>query len=121
MNNIYNELESLEKKSITHPRTEMLNEVSVIKRKLFAFRRVLNHERDMMIQLSRREIKHIRTDTLIFMRDIYDDLLHVIDTEEALSDMISSIIEIYMSSVNNSTNQIIKVLTVVSSFVLIPT
>jgi magnesium transporter len=51
----------------------------------------------------------------IFLRDLYDHTIHVIDTVETLRDIVAGMLEVYLSSVSNKLNQVMKVLTVMSS------
>jgi magnesium transporter len=55
------------------------------------------------------------------MRDVYEDLIHLLDTEEILRENLSSNISIHLNAVSNNLNEIMKMLTAVASFVMVPT
>ena len=69
----------------------------------------------MVIGLERFESTLINKSTIIYIRDLYDHTFQVIDTVETLSEMLSGILEIYLFSLSNKMNQIMKVLTIMAS------
>jgi magnesium transporter len=65
--------------------------------------------------LERRGSALVRESTIIYLRDIYDHIIHVIDTTETFRDIIAGMIDVYLSSVSNKMNEIMKVLTVIAT------
>ena len=63
----------------------------------------------------RRESPLIKESTLIYLRDLYDHTIQVIETVETLRDMLSGMLDIYLSSVSNRMNAVIKVLTIIAT------
>lgn len=115
------EVQTCEAECVTKPNTTHLKHILHLKNKLLKLHRILAHERDMFSTLIKSGLEQVRPENTIYFRDVYDDVLHLIDTEETLRDTLSSNIEIYLSSVNNSINEIMKFLTMVSAFVMVPT
>jgi magnesium transporter len=65
--------------------------------------------------MERRGSAMIHESTTIYLRDIYDHIIHVIDTTETFRDIIAGMIDIYLSSVSNKMNEIMKVLTIIAT------
>jgi magnesium transporter len=63
----------------------------------------------------RRESQLVNESTLIYLRDLYDHTIQVIETVETLRDMLSGMLDIYLSSVSNRMNAVIKVLTIIAT------
>jgi len=109
-----------ESESLKKPTPATLSHILDMKKKLLAMHRVLISEREAALVLSRGNIGSIRQKTAIFMRDVYDDVVALIDMEENYREILSDNIEIYMSSVNNNMNETMKTLTLIASFTFVP-
>ena len=68
-----------------------------------------------MAALERGETEIFQAATLIYIRDVYDHIIQVIDTVETYRDMIGGLFDIYLSSISNKMNEIMKVLTIIST------
>jgi magnesium transporter len=66
-------------------------------------------------KLEKDESKLIKKSTKLFLRDVYDHTIQVIETVEALRDMVSGLMDIYLSSVSNKMNEVMKVLTIIAT------
>ncbi|KPJ57833.1 MAG: magnesium transporter, partial [Planctomycetes bacterium DG_23] len=71
--------------------------------------------REEISALQRGESRLISKPTGIFLRDVYDHTIQVIDTIESLRDMLSGILDIYLSSISNKMNEVMKVLTIIAT------
>ena len=71
--------------------------------------------REVIGDLERRGSALVHESTVIYLRDIYDHIVHVIDTTETFRDIIAGMIDIYLSSASNKMNEIMKVLTVIAT------
>src|SRR5437899_11449182 len=78
-------------------------------------RRVLVNTRDLAAHLQRSESELIHRDLWPFLRDIYDHVARNLDLVEMQSDLLTGSLDIYLSSVANRTNQVMKVLTVLGT------
>jgi magnesium transporter len=65
--------------------------------------------------LVRTESKFISHSTVVFLQDVYDHIIHVIETLEIFREMLSGTLDIYLTSMSNRLNEIMKVLTVIST------
>jgi magnesium transporter len=81
-------------------------------------RRVLVNTRDVASHLQRTESPYISRDMWPFLRDVYDHVARNLDTVEMLRDLLTGALDVYLSSVANRTNQVMKVLTVLGTVAL---
>ena len=88
------------------------------KRNLIVLRRVLVNTRDVANHLQRTESPYISRDMWPFLRDVYDHVARNLDTVEMLRDLLTGALDVYLSSVANRTNQVMKVLTVLGTVAL---
>ncbi|MBN2183862.1 MAG: magnesium/cobalt transporter CorA [Candidatus Krumholzibacteriota bacterium] len=105
-------IEDLEEELVTNPKPQILQAIHNLKRDSISLRKAIWPLREVVNSLERGESKFIKKHTVIFLRDLYDHAIQAIDTIETYRDMISGILDIYMSSVSNRMNEIMKVLTI---------
>ncbi|HEY7214863.1 MAG TPA: magnesium/cobalt transporter CorA [Thermoanaerobaculia bacterium] len=108
-------VEELEDEVILRPVPATLNEVHRIKRELLMLRRTAWPEREVINALQREEAHLIRPETRVFLRDCYDHTIQVIDMIETYRDLASGLLEVYLSSTSNRLNEVMKVLTIIST------
>lgn len=108
-------LEDLEETLVTAPGQDALQEIHTLKREMLFFRKALWPLREVVGALSRGESPLLKQDTLPYVRDAYDHTIQVIDTLETYRDIVSGLLDIYLSSISNRMNQIMKVLTIIST------
>ncbi|MGH7583946.1 MAG: magnesium/cobalt transporter CorA [Gemmatimonadales bacterium] len=107
--------EGIEDGILENPTTEALQAVYELKRALVAFRRGVWPLREAIAALERYGSDLVRPDTLPYLRDVHDHTLQVADAIDTYRDMMSGMIDLYMSSVSNRMNQVMKVLTVIAT------
>ena len=71
--------------------------------------------REIINELVKAESRLIKAATGVFLRDVYDHTIQVVDTIETFRDMISGMLDIYLSSVSNRMNEVMKVLTIIAT------
>jgi magnesium transporter len=108
-------VEVLEEDLVTDPDQETLHEMHTLKREMIYVRRSVWPLREVISGLERAESPLIKQTTGIFLRDVYDHTIQVIDTVETYRDMLSGMLDIYLSSVSNRMNQVMKVLTIIAT------
>jgi magnesium transporter len=86
-----------------------------LKREMLAVRRSTWPLREVIYKLERDEIALISPDTQLFLRDVYDHIIQVIDTVETYRDLLSGMVDLYHSTVSTRTNEVMKVLTIIST------
>ncbi len=109
------EVELLEDELLREPRPAALARIHHFKREMLLLRKAVWPLRELLSNLSREETALVQADTRLFLRDVYDHSIHIIDTIETIRDLLSGMLELYMSSVNNRMNEIMKVLTLFAS------
>jgi len=105
-------IESMQEDIIKNPNPQNLNHIYKLKRDMIYLRKSVWPLREVINGLLRGESKIIKKSTNIYLRDLYDHTIQVIDTVETFRDMISGMLDIYMSSVSNKMNEVMKVLTI---------
>ena len=115
MEKLGEEIEALENELIRNPKQGTLRSIHRLKREMIFIRRTTWPLREVIGDLARRGSTFIKESTTIYLRDIYDHIIHVIDTIETFRDMIAGMIDIYLSSVSNRMNEVMKVLTIFAS------
>ncbi|OGP92085.1 MAG: magnesium and cobalt transport protein CorA [Deltaproteobacteria bacterium RBG_16_54_18] len=108
-------IEFLEEQLVTQPTTETLRTIHGLKRELIFLRKAVWPLREVVGSLERGESPLIQESTRIYLRDLYDHTIQVIDNVETFRDMIAGILDIYLSSVSNRLNTVMKVLTVIAT------
>lgn len=108
-------IESLEEELVTDPKQETLQEIHVLKREMIFLRKSVWPLREVISNLTRGESALIQDATGIFLRDVYDHTIQVIDTVETFRDMVSGMLDTYLSSVSNRMNEVMKVLTIIAT------
>jgi magnesium transporter len=119
MESLGERIESLEFTVFDDPSREALDEIHRLKRELVLLRRILWPQRDMLNGLVRDEHPQIGETTRLYLRDCYDHSVHALDLVESYREMASSLLEIYLSSLSNRLNDVMKVLTMIAT-VFIP-
>jgi magnesium transporter len=112
------ELDDIEDEAVAHPSQAVLARIAVKKRELLNLRRIVGPQRDVIAQITRGEVPFIRETTRIYFRDILDHLNRAVESIELYRDLVLGARDIYMSSVSNNLNQIMKTLTLISVIAL---
>jgi magnesium transporter len=115
MGAIGNYIDELEQKILDRPSKQTLREVLDLKNELIKLRRIAWPERDKMNELLRMEQDIIPDNLKVYFRDAYDHTIQLIDLIDSHKEMSTSLVELYMSTVSNRMNEIMKVLTIISS------
>ncbi len=108
-------IEELEVKILTASTEEALEDIHSLKREMLLLRKTLWPLREMMSNLQRLDSDLITEQTETFLRDVYDHIVQVLDTIETLRDLSAGLLEIYLSSLSNRMNEIMKVLTIIAT------
>jgi magnesium transporter len=100
---------------VSNPSPDTLQMLHRVKREMIFFRSAIWPLREVIGNLERWDIRLISANTVVYLRDVYDHTIQVIDALETLRDILSTMLDIYLSSLSNRMNQIMKVLTVIST------
>ncbi|MFA7243252.1 MAG: magnesium/cobalt transporter CorA [Sulfuricellaceae bacterium] len=108
-------IEFLEESLIGDPGPDTLQLLHHLKREMIYLRKSVWPLREVVSAMQRRDSALIRESTGYYLRDVYDHTIQVIDTIETFRDMLSGMLDIYLSSVSNRMNAVMKVLTVIAT------
>ncbi|MBK9283957.1 MAG: magnesium/cobalt transporter CorA [Sphingobacteriaceae bacterium] len=109
------DLELIEEEIISDPQKHSIQELYELKRQIIHIRRQVWPLRDMLNNLNRSENELITENTHLFFRDLNDHTIRIIDTVETYRDLLTGMMDVYISSNSNKMNEIMKVLTIMSS------
>lgn len=105
-------IDQIEDTVIENPSPETLQSIFGTKRNLVTLRRALSNMRDVAGHLQRLESPLVQRDLWPFLRDLYDHLARNLDTVEMQRDLLTGAMDVYLSSITQRTNEVMKVLTV---------
>jgi magnesium transporter len=108
-------LERLEDEVVMHPNPRSIERIHRTKRELITLRRTIWPLRDAISSLLRESGDYVKDKTAVYLRDSYDHVVQLMDIVETYRDVTSSLHDVYLSSVSNRMNEIMKVLTVVGT------
>ncbi len=108
-------IELLEEKLVSNPTTATLHDIHYLKREMIYLRKAVWPLREVVSIFSRSDSEIVQESTRIYLRDVYDHTIQVIDTVESYRDMVSGMLDIYLSSVSNRMNAVMKVLTIIAT------
>jgi magnesium transporter len=113
-------IDELEAAIAQGPDDEDLQQVFQLKRRLVALRRVVAPQRDMAARTMEEigDLPGLDPGTRDYFRDVYDHLIRVSDTVDAYRDLLTSVMDVYLSTVSNRLNAIMKQLTLISTIFL---
>ncbi|MEJ2344632.1 MAG: magnesium/cobalt transporter CorA [Gammaproteobacteria bacterium] len=109
------QVEDLEEELLESPDKDTLRRLHRIKGELLLLRRMLWPQREVINALIREEGPDIDEDIKVYYRDCYDHTIQIIDLLETYRDMTTSMLDLYLSSVSNRLNEIMRVLTVIAT------
>jgi len=108
-------IENIEETMIANPTPSTLRAIHTLKRKMISLRKSVWPLREVVSALERSDSQLIDDHTQIYLKDVYDHTIQVIDTVETFRDMLSGMLDIYLSSISNRMNEIMKVLTIIAT------
>ena len=114
-------IELLQEELIKNLKPEILHKIHDLKREMIFLRKSVWPLREVVSSFQREESNLIKDSTKIYLRDVYDHTIQVMDSIETFREMISAMIEIYLSNLNNRINSVMKVLTIIATIFMPPT
>jgi magnesium transporter len=108
-------IDLLEEELIARPGRSIVAQLYQLKRELLFMHKAVWPLREVISALVRRESPLIRETTAPYLRDVYDHVVQAIDSVEIYRDMLSTMLDLYLSSISNRMNEIMKVLTVIAT------
>ncbi len=118
IDHFHDRIDQLEDQAFDNPTREILPAIFAIKRELINLRRVLVNTRDVALHLQRDPNSIIDSEHELYIRDAYDHIARLLDSVETQRDLLNNTLDIYLSSVANRTNEVMKVLTVLGTIAI---
>jgi magnesium transporter len=118
LDEIGRDIEAVEDRIIDDPDTETLEILNSLRRELLSIRRIVWPTRDAVSVLARGDADHVQTSTEKYFRDVYDHLVQHVELVETYRDLASGARDIYLNTLSQSTNEVMKRLTVVATIIL---
>jgi magnesium transporter len=109
------QIETLDEAVISDSDKDSIQEIYALKRQLIFLRKAIWPLREVVSNIAREENSLFKKSTLPFLRDLYDHTIQVIDTLETYRDLVSGLIDMYMTNVSNKMNEVMKVLTIIAT------
>jgi magnesium transporter len=108
-------IEFLEDELVNNPANSTLKAIHHLKREMIFLRKSVWPLRELISSLRRSESNLIQESTEAYLRDVYDHTIQVIDTVESFRDMVAGMLDLYLSSLSNRMNEVMKVLTIIAT------
>ena len=115
LDEIEDDIEAVEERVLDEPDPQILADLNDVRRDLLAFRKVAWPAREAISHLSRGDISQVDDTNEKYFRDVYDHLVQVVDLIETYRDLMGGSRDIYLNAVSQSTNDVMKTLTVVAT------
>ena len=115
MERLAEQVETIEADIIDGLNPSQMRKIHQLRGQLLALRRAIRPHREMINELVRDSLPHISPETRIHLRDCYDHVVQVVDAVDTYRELTSDMRDFYLSSVSNSMNEVMKVLTIIST------
>lgn len=118
LDNLDDAIDVMEEEVFRKPEQRTMVRILRLKKDIMTIRRVAVYQREMLNRLSRGEFALIASEEMVYYRNVYDHLVRMTDLAESYRDMVSGLLDAYLSVTSNNLNQVMKVLTIISTIFL---
>lgn len=108
-------VEEIEETVYENPTNETFNRIQKLKKELIYLRKALYPLRDAISKIVKGETEFVKEENLRYYSDVYDHTVHIIDSLDTYKDLTSSLLDIHINAMNTRMNEVMKVLTVIST------
>ncbi|MFO7558412.1 MAG: magnesium/cobalt transporter CorA [Desulfobacterales bacterium] len=108
-------IEILETALLENPKPETLHVIHDLKRETIYLRKQIWPLREVISRFAKEETNLILETTHVYLRDVYDHTIQIIDTIESFRDLLSGMIDLYLSTISNKMNEVMKLLTIIAT------
>lgn len=112
---IGDQIEKIEERIVSSPKPQITRALYRLKRQMMFLRKIIWPMRELISHLLQSDEVSISSFTRVYLRDLYDHVVQAIDTIETFRDMLSSMLDMYLSSLTNRMNEIMKTLTIIAT------
>ncbi|MFT5207547.1 MAG: magnesium transporter [Candidatus Omnitrophota bacterium] len=121
LENIANQLENADNELTENPSSTTLRQIHDLKKEIVLIKKQTWPLRELFASILRSESKLISKKTAIYFRDVQDHVFQILDSVESFREMISTMLDMYQSSISNKMNEVMKVLTIIATIFIPPT
>ncbi len=111
-------IEGMEQEVFKRPTQRTMMRILSLKKDVMTVRRIATYQKEMLSRLSRGEFSLITLEEMAYYRNVYDHLVRMSDLTDSYRDMVSGLLDAYLSVTSNNLNQVMKVLTIISTIFL---
>jgi len=115
LDHIGDRIEDIEDNAYENPDNKIFQEIQALKKELIFLRKALYPLREALSKLVKGESEFMQEETIPFFADVYDHVAHLIDSLDTYKDLTSSLLDIHINALNTRMNEVMKVLTVIST------
>lgn len=115
LENLGEEMENIEKGSLRVPSEKLMSRFHEVRKKIMYLRKSIWPMREVISKFEKSDLPFITENMRIHMRDVHDHIIYIIETVETYRETLSSLLEIFLSNISNRTNEIVKVLTIITT------
>ncbi|MFC1722509.1 magnesium/cobalt transporter CorA [Nanoarchaeota archaeon] len=115
------EADKVELKAFKNPDRKLMEDIFKIKKRLLHMHKTFIANREVITQIEKQYLSKLTRKEIYELKDVKNDIIQLIDSADMLRDLVTGVLDIYVTSVSNQLNVVMKKLTVAASYVLIPT
>lgn len=112
---IENKIESIEAAVTDNPNEKLLHDVYQLRQEVVVFSKIVRSERELLNTLLHKDKEFIETETIRYIHDVYEHVIHLLETLDSYRENITGLHELYLSTISNKMNEVMKTLTVIAS------
>jgi magnesium transporter len=109
------QIEAIEEQTLSTPTTAVLQRIHAMKREILYLRKQIWPLREVVGAMAKDESTLIQDETRIFLRDVHDHAVQIMETIESQRDLLAGLLDLYMTGISNRMNEIMKVLTIIAT------
>ena len=115
LENVGYKVEALEENISANPTIEDFREIQELKKEFIYLRKVVYPLREALNKIMKNEAGFIDSHTLKYYSDVYDHVIHLIDSLDTYKDLTSTLMDLYMNTINYKMNEVMKLLTIITT------
>ena len=118
LDRLHADLDGIEEEIFEQPKQEHIQRLLALKRLVIQLRKTMVYEREILVRMARGDFSLIESQEIAYYRNVYDHVVRFTELIEGVREMISDLMQLHLSATSNKMNEIMKVLTMISTTVL---
>ena len=108
-------IETLEEEIVSNSSPDIISDLHDMKREMIFLRKQIWPLREVLAQLTKNDIDQVNEKTTLYLRDVHDHAIQIMDAIESMKDLLSGMLDLYLSLQGNHMNEVMKVLTIIAT------